>query len=97
MSTCISNHGEYLAHEPGHDWTCTRCGSFDEMGVLVELATLRDRLEHVEALATKWDTERDAYANHRSSLSAAWTGAVHELRAVLAGRSPETTGSGGGA
>ena len=46
MSTCISWHGEYSEHEHGpggieDEFTCARCGVFDELAALAEIERLR--------------------------------------------------------
>ena len=44
MSTCISSHGEYDAHETDPDtFVCKWCHEFDEHGALAEVARLRGR------------------------------------------------------
>lgn len=43
MSTCISRHGEYSAHEPDDDHMCTLCGVLDEDALRAELRALRAR------------------------------------------------------
>ena len=42
MSTCISSHGEYDAHETDPDtYVCKWCHEFDETGAMAEIARLR--------------------------------------------------------
>lgn len=42
MSTCISSHGEYDAHETDPDtFVCEWCHEFDEASALAEIARLR--------------------------------------------------------
>lgn len=53
MSTCISQHGEYSAHEPG-DW-CPLCGAFNEEAIVAERDTLRAKLADATAVRTVGD------------------------------------------
>lgn len=42
MSTCISSHGEYDAHETDpNTYVCKWCHEFDETGAMAEIARLR--------------------------------------------------------
>lgn len=49
MSACISREGGYSNHEPGEEFTCARCGVFDEVGALDAIRTERAARQTAEA------------------------------------------------
>jgi len=57
MSACISRAGEYSDHVPDADHVCTRCGVFDEDGLIAA------RNAEVAALTAERDRLREEAAN----------------------------------
>ena len=53
MSTCISKHGEFSAHEPG-DW-CPRCAAFNEEAIVAERDALRLKLAEATTVRSVGD------------------------------------------